>query len=637
MRIHTLLTIVLTLMGAAHAFAQAAGELPFPVDRAVDFARDVHPILAEKCYQCHGGGKSRGGLSLESREGVLRGGETKPAAVEGNSAESFLIHIVVGLPDGTKMPPKGQTLTDTEIGILRAWIDQGLPWSLEAVNTASATLPLEPRHPELPEVEGVTHPVDRLMQPFYEANGITPGEPVDDVTFLRRVYMDVIGLPPTPEQLDAFVADADSGKRTKTVQALLNDRQGYAEHWMTFWNDSLRNDFQGTGYIDGGRKQITGWLYNALYQNLSYDQFVTQLINATPENEGFINGIKWRGDANASQMTHMQAAQTVSQVFLGVNLKCASCHDSFVNQWTLQDAYGLASVFTEEPLEMVRCDAPTGKIAQPQFLWPQLGTIDPDISMKGRRAQLARLVTHPDNGRFTRTIANRLWGVFFGRALIEPIEDLDANPWNVDLLDWLASDFQDSGYDLRHLMEVILTSKTYQLPADRTYNPDVPYVFRGPLAKRLTAEQFADAVSMVTGVWQKDPKFAVPNPDEGRAGVIRAWRVVSDPMTRALGRPNREMTTLRRESTPTTLQALELTNGETYATYVTEAGETLLNQSATPPEQLVEQVYRRALLRTPTPDELAVGLETLGTPTTVEGVADLVWLVSMSPEFQYIW
>lgn len=628
---------ILFALGLPFAVAQPAGELPFPVDRQVDFTNDIHPIFAEKCYQCHGGGKSRGGLSLESREGVLAGGETQPAAVEGNSADSFLIHLVVGLPDGTKMPPKGAPLTDAEIGILRAWIDQGLPWSLEAGPTTSATLPLEPRRPALPEVEGVRHPVDRLMQPFYDAHGITPGEPVDDVTFLRRVYMDIIGLPPTPEQFDTFLADANPEKRATMVLALLGDRQGYAEHWMTFWNDCLRNDYQGTGYIDGGRKQITGWLYNALYQNLTYDQVVTQLINATPESEGFINGIKWRGDANASQMTHMQAAQTVSQVFLGVNLKCASCHDSFVNQWTLKDAYGMASVFTEEPLEMVRCDVPTGKIAEPQFLWPELGTIDPDISMKGRRAQLARLVTHPDNGRFTRTIVNRLWGVLFGRALVEPIEDLDSNGWNVDLLDWLATDFQDNGYDLRHLMEVIMTSKTYQLPADRSFDPDVPYVFHGPLPKRLTAEQFADSVSMITGVWQEEPKFAIPNPDEGRENVVRAWRVVSDPMTRALGRPNREMTTLRRESTPTTLQALELTNGETYAAYVAEAGETLLNQSSAPSEQLVEQVYRRALLRVPTVDEVAVALETLGEPVTVEGVADLIWLVSMSPEFQYVW
>ena len=629
--------LALMVFWSLPAAAEAPPDLPFPVDRQVEFAKDIHPILAEKCYQCHGAGKSRGGLSLETREGLLKGGETGLAIVEGNSAESYLIHLTVGLSDGLRMPPKGPPLSETEIGILRAWIDQGASWSLEAGPAVARKLPLAPRRPELPAVDGVTHPVDRLMQPFYAANAFTPGPLVDDLTFLRRVYYDVIGLPPTPEQADAFVADADPEKRTKAVRALLADNQGYSEHWMTFWNDSLRNDYQGTGYIDGGRKQITAWLYNALYQNLPYDQIVTQLINATPESEGFINGIKWRGDANASQMTHMQAAQTVSQVFLGVNLKCASCHDSFVNQWTLADAYGMASVFTEEPLEMVRCDAPTGKMSTPQFLWPELGAINPEISMKGRRAQLAWLVTHPDNGRFTRTIANRMWGVFFGKALIEPIEDLDADPWNIDLLDWLASDFQDHGYDLRHLIETILTSRTYQLAADRTYDPDVPYVFQGPLPRRLGSEQFSDSVSMVTGVWQPNPQFNIPNPDDARVGQVRAWRVVSDPMTRALGRPNREMTTLRREATPTTLQALELTNGETFATYVTKAGETLLNTSSTTPEHLVEQVYRRALLRKPTPDELTTALETLGKPPAVEGVADLVWLVSMTPEFQYIW
>jgi hypothetical protein len=628
--------LTLLVLASLAATAQIPGEMPFPVDRDVDFTRDVHPILAEKCFQCHGAGKSRGGLSMHSRAALLDGGESGPAVVEGNSAESYIIRLVVGLPDGLRMPPSGPSLADAEIGILRAWIDQGLEWSLEAAAT-SLTLPLAPRRPELPEIEHLSHPVDRLMQPFYEQQGITAAEPVDDVSFLRRVYFDVIGLPPTPEQVEAFLADTEPEKRRNVVRSLLRDNQGYAEHWMTFWNDSLRNDYQGTGYIDGGRKQITAWLYNALYENLPYQQMVTQLISPTPASEGFINGIQWRGDANASQMPHMQAAQTVSQVFLGVNLKCASCHDSFVNQWTLADAYGMASVFTEEPPELVRCDVPTGQIATPQFLWPELGAISPDISTKGRKAELARLVTHPENGRFTRTIANRLWGVFFGKALIEPIEDLDSNPWNVDLLDWLATDFADHGYDLRHLIEVILTSQTYQLAADRAYDPDVPYLFRGPLPRRLTAEQFSDAVSMITEVWQPEPKFDLPSSDEARAQKVRAWRVVSDPMTRALGRPNREMVTLRREATPTTLQALELTNGETYAALVGQGGETLASTSETDAEQLVNRIYRRALLRMPTDSERAVAVATIGSPATVAGVADLLWLVTMTPEFQYIW
>src|SRR5207244_2373679 len=149
----------------------------------------------------------------------------------------------------------------------------------------------------------------------------------------------------------------------------------YADHWLTFWNDLLRNDYKGTGFIDGGRKQITGWLHKALMENKPYDRFVAELVNPSDESEGFTRGILWRGTVNAAMKPPMQAAQSVSQVFLGVNLKCASCHDSFINDWALADCYGMAAVFSDEELELVRCDKPEGKKAAVRFLYPEVGTI----------------------------------------------------------------------------------------------------------------------------------------------------------------------------------------------------------------------------------------------------------------------
>ena len=178
----------------------------------------------------------------------------------------------------------------------------------------------------------------------------------------------------------------------------------------------LRNDYQGTGYIDGGRKQITGWLYRALLENKPYDQFVRELISPASESEGFINGIQWRGRVNASQVREIQFSQNVSQVFFGINMKCASCHDSFIDTWKLADAYGLAAIIADRPLELYRCDKPTGKAAVPRFLWPELGSIDPSMPRAKRLERLAGLVAHPDNGRFARTIVNRLWQRLFGRG-----------------------------------------------------------------------------------------------------------------------------------------------------------------------------------------------------------------------------
>ena len=169
--------------------------------------------------------------------------------------------------------------------------------------------------------------------------------PASSRTFARRTYLDLIGILPTPEQLNAFLKDESPSNKTKLIDQLLSQDVSYADHWLTFWNDLLRNDYTGTGFITGGRKQITTWLYDALKENMPYDQMTRELIDAKPDAPGFINGIKWRGSVNASQTRDMQFAQNVSQVFLGINMKCASCHDSFIDRWTLQEAYDLAAVF----------------------------------------------------------------------------------------------------------------------------------------------------------------------------------------------------------------------------------------------------------------------------------------------------
>src|SRR5262249_5110783 len=147
-----------------------------------------------------------------------------------------------------------------------------------------------------------------------------------------------------------------------------------------------------------------------------------ELISPTPESEGFIKGIKWRGNVNASQVPELQFAQNVAQVFFGINLKCASCHDSFIDNWKLRDSYGLAAVIADRPLELHRCDKPLGEKAVPRFVFAELGSIDAAQPRAKRLEQLAGLVTHSDNGRFTRTIANRLWQRLMGRGIVHPVD-----------------------------------------------------------------------------------------------------------------------------------------------------------------------------------------------------------------------
>lgn len=791
--------------------AEAIARLPAAVTRPVDFVRDIQPILEASCVKCHGRGKAKGDWRLDTREVFLQPGESGPAIVAGNSAQSRLIHLVAGTDPDDVMPKKGTKLTTDQVALLRAWVDQGLTWAPNVTFAKPPDRNLHPRRPELP-ASAESHPLDRLLTGYAAKHGEPLPAVVDDRIFARRVYLDVIGLLPTPEELSAFVSDPAPDKRGRLVRRLLADNPRYAQHWLTFWNDLLRNDYQGTGYIDGGRKQISPWLYAALRDNKPYDQFVRELVNPTDASAGFSGGIVWRGTVNASMTPPMQAAQNIGQVFMGVNLKCASCHDSFIDDWQLSDAYGLAGIYADEKLEMVLCDKPTGKFAPLKFLFPELGAVDASAPRTNRLAQLARIITGPDNGRLSRTLVNRLWAKFLGRGLVEPLDVMQNEAWDPDLLDWLAEDLVASGWNVKRTMELILTSRAYQLPSvSLPEKPEAQYVFRGPGIRRLSAEQFRDALGSLTGVWQDKPEGGLdallieagqaqplaadafwiwsdahaaaaappgtnwfrrtvvletvppeatlltyadnsvrvfvngrrvrgadapewsrpgiydlrkalkvgtnvlileavnggdaPNPagllvylklrekrgetdrfldlasdaswqvtarqvdpakeasaDAGWTsahvlgppglapwnigeslaqvvagrpvyGQVRASLTAADPLALALGRPNREQVTTVRQSTPTTIQALELTNGDTLSRLLKQGAERLVSDG-TNGQALAERVFAQALSRPPTPRELALAVELIGTQPRPEGVEDLLWSVAMLPEFQ---
>lgn len=493
-------------LGAKSAWG---AELPPAAERQVDFSRDVKPLLQSLCARCHAYGQRKGGFQLESRESLLKGGESGAAVEVGDSAHSYLIELVAAVDPQNVMPADGQPLTAAEVGLLRAWIDQGLAWE-EGFHfpRGPVAAQLAPRQVPLPPSESDAdnqHPLDRLLAAYAQQHVLQVADAVvDDRTFARRVYLDLIGLLPSSEAVHEFAADQRPDKRRLLAQRLLADRQRYADHWLTVWNDYLRNDYTGTGYIDGGRKQITPWLQQSLLENMPYDRFVRELVAPSPASEGFIKGIVWRGVVNASQTPPVQAAQNVSQIFLGINLKCASCHDSFISDWKLSDAYGLAGIFADGPLEMHRCDNPIGQTAPLKFFYPEMGEIDAEAPRAERQKQLAELLTSRQNGRFARTLVNRIWARLLGRGLVEPVDEMDNPPWSADVLDWLAEDFAEQGYDLKQLLERIVTSRAYQMPcvdAGETANGQ-QFVFRGPIVRRMSAEQFVDAVSALTGIWQ---------------------------------------------------------------------------------------------------------------------------------------
>ncbi|HXG49579.1 MAG TPA: c-type cytochrome domain-containing protein, partial [Methylomirabilota bacterium] len=187
--------------GLAKMTPEQLARLPAPVSHPVNFARDIKPILEASCVKCHGRGKAKGGFRLDDRSAFLAPADSGPAVVVGRSAESYLIELVAGVDPDNVMPQKGSRLKPEQIALLRAWIDQGLPWDEGVTFARQPTRNLRPRSVELPPSrEGLDHPVDRLLEPYFVARQIRPGEPVDDRTFARRVHLDVIGLLPTPEE-----------------------------------------------------------------------------------------------------------------------------------------------------------------------------------------------------------------------------------------------------------------------------------------------------------------------------------------------------------------------------------------------------------------------------------------------------
>lgn len=633
------------LAATARLTTEQRAQLPPPATQTVNFASTIKPLLESSCLHCHGRGKAKGGFSLETREAMLEGGHSGPAIVAGKSGDSYLIELVSGLDPDVVMPLKGNQLSAAQVGLLRAWIDQGAPWDTGFTFAKEPPRNLVPRQPELPPPgEGRAHPVDRWLQGYFDQHQFHPAAPVDDRLYARRVFLDVIGLLPSPAELDAFVADGEPGKRARLVDRLLADHRAYAGHWLSFWNDALRNDYRGTGYIDGGRKQISAWLFAALAENLPYDRFVAELVNPTPASEGFVNGIVWRGAINASQTPEMQAAQNIAQLFMGVNLKCASCHDSFINDWTLADAYGMAAVYADGPLAMFRCDKPTGEQAVARFLYPELGAIPVGVPRAEKQARLAAILTSRDNGRLSRTIVNRLWQKFLGVGLVEPVDDMEQPAWHPDLLDWLAEDLVAHGYDLKHTIKTILTSRAYQLPAI-SLDEQIPggYVFSGPAVRRLSAEQFRDALGTLTGVWYETPALKL-GPQLAAAmslallhGETRTSLVAADPLTTALGRPPREQMMTRRQTAATTLQALELTNGQTLTRVLQQGAQKLLEGAPASPDALVRDLYRKGLGRPPAAAELELARDLIGQPVRAQPVEDFLWALVMLPDFQLIY
>ena len=307
------------------AVATASPRLPAAQTR-VDFATQIQPIIARECLECHSQDRRKGGLSLATYSDALDGGRNGAVIRPGNGAGSPLIHRLTGALD-PQMPKDADPLPAADIALVRLWIDQGARETRDGPPApAPWEAPMDLRRPAPPASvwPDWSSPIDRVLASYLAARQTPEPVAVSDAAYARRVYLDILGLLPPPEDLRAFVADRSPDKREALVARLLAGTGAYADHWISFWNDLLRNE-DGVTYFSetAGRKSITDWLLPALRANMPYDRFVRALLNpsAAGDPEGFLIGVNWRGETTAAVTPWMQASQNTAQVFLGVNLK----------------------------------------------------------------------------------------------------------------------------------------------------------------------------------------------------------------------------------------------------------------------------------------------------------------------------
>ena len=511
----------------------------------------------------------------------------------------------------------------------------------------NARLKLLPPSPVPPQNAASLNVIDAYLAAQWERERLPEGKSplplCDDTAFLRRVYLDLMGVTPSREVAENFLKNPAPDKREKLVDALLARGRDYAAHWTAFWEDALASG--NSDYVGGMSTHGTYryWLQTSLAENKPYDLMVAELLDPTmPGNKNYgVTEETNRVSAflrNRNPRETIQSAANVGQLFLGTGMKCAGCHNHFLNkEWPQKRFLAFAGLFGSGDLELVRCEEPSGKTVPSAFPFELPGAPrDVPKSIEERLHRATLLLVDPANPRFARTLVNRLWKRYFGLGLVEPVDDFRADrpASNPALLDWLADDFMRHGYDLKHSIRLILTSRAYQLaynPALEDHfdveHPGAPRYFRSPTLRRLTAEQFIDSLEFAGGKSHR----RINRGDFAPALAI------------ALGRPaSRQEVTTSRSDDLAVVQALELLNGSELHELIFSSA--LLEKIASlPASETVPRVYWTVLSRAPSNSEQALGetflAESENTPSgisTREKIGDMLWALFVSPEFQYI-
>jgi mono/diheme cytochrome c family protein len=580
---------------------------------SVFFTQHVQPIFDAHCTRCHGQ-KEQGGLLIVERARLLQGGESgEPAVVPGKPHDSYLFQLVSAAADDYRMPPKGDGLTAEQINIVKQWITDG------------AQMP--------------TMTSQRIEVPAI----------VDNHTFLRRVFIDTVGVPPTVAEAMAFLTDAAVNRREQLIDRLLSDDR-WADNWVGYWQDVLAENPNLLKPTLNNTGPFRYWIHEALIDNKPIDRFATELI--------LMRGSTWGGGAAgfsvASQNDVPMAAkgQVIASAFLGVNMKCARCHDAPYHQWKQADLFQMAAMLDRKALKLPKTSTVPAAFFEKQerkslievslkagadiaahFPFAELAPlVDEALLQKpdDTREQLAAQVTA--SRRFAEVIANRVWKRLMGAALVDPVDDWEASPpLNPELLETLADGLISADYDLKQLTRRILVSHAYQREAS-DLPPSRDRHFAGPYRRRMSAEQIVDSAVHAAGRHLQTEQLTMDVEGTLPANTFmnfgypkRSWefttlanerdrpslalpriQAVADVLKAFGWRNSRPEPKTDREEEANLIQPGVLANGSLgiWLTRLTDdSGLTSAMLKAQPVEDLVDELFLRLLTRLPTEAE----------------------------------
>ena len=592
----------------------------------VDFHRDVRPILEAQCFNCHQGSKVKGGLRLDTLAGALRGGEADgPAIVPGKPGESPLFQRVSSSDEEERMPARSDPLPAAQVALLEKWIAGGAAWP-------------------------------QFARQSFALTGLA-----DDLVFLRRVTLDTVGVVPAEQEIARYLADPLEARRTRVIDRLLADPR-WADHGMGYWLDVLAENPNLINPTLNNTGPFRWWLYESLLDNKPLDLFATELIRL----EGSDRGGGPAGFAVASQNDVPAAAKGVilSSAFLGVEMKCARCHDAPSHASKQRELFELSALFEQKPLKVPKTSsvpmdhltaggrkalvevtlAPGSEVAP---AWPFAQFCDERVATEigerpmDTRDRLAALITAPQNERFAQVMVNRIWERFMGRGIVDSPGDWEKSEnSHPELLRWLGRELVRSGHDTKAIARMIMTSHAYQRAVDPALAAPSP-LFTAPAPRRIGAEQLVDSLFAATGKpFRVEPinldldstRPIFSNLDLGIAR--RSWMLAS--ISNERDRPSLSLPRVQavsevlsvfgwrperpdaiggvRRIEDNLLQPALLANGTMMSWLVRLSDDHALTHLALesqPPERLVERLYQRLLTRPPTEPELARALALL--------------------------